>query len=263
MKRNLFRLVVILVFTLPALRVSGAGPVFDETVPPGANYDKADFRLWLPPDTSGIRAIVVLTTGSNGDGRPMAEDAVWQDFASRNKLALIGCRITDKPHEQSFIEEYANASQGSGQALLNALSTYAERTRHPELAAAPLLLWGMSAGGEFNYEFTAWKPERVAAFVVNKGGIYYTALTSRASRNVPGILFTGGKDLQSRIRTITGLFEVLEKHAPLVSALKAGRVKVLKDKSNHLAFFDIQSGFVEVLNNRVTVLVEGASSIEK
>jgi len=62
---------------------------------------------------------------------------------------------------------------------------------------------------------------------------------------------------------ITGLFEVLEKHAPLVSALKAGRVKVLKDKSNHLAFFDIQSGFVEVLNNRVTVLVEGASSIEK
>jgi F-type H+-transporting ATPase subunit epsilon len=62
---------------------------------------------------------------------------------------------------------------------------------------------------------------------------------------------------------ITGLFEVLEKHAPLVSALKAGRVKVLKDKSNHLAFFDIQSGFVEVLNNRVTVLVEGASLIEK
>jgi hypothetical protein len=66
----------------------------------------------------------------------------------------------------------------------------------------------MSAGGEFNYEFAAWKPERVAAFVVNKGGIYYTALTSRGARNVPGILFIGGKDLQSRINTITGLFEV-------------------------------------------------------
>jgi hypothetical protein len=66
----------------------------------------------------------------------------------------------------------------------------------------------MSAGGEFNYEFVAWKPERVAAFVVNKGGIYYTALTSRAARNVPGILFIGGKDLPSRINTIIGLFEV-------------------------------------------------------
>lgn len=62
---------------------------------------------------------------------------------------------------------------------------------------------------------------------------------------------------------ITGLFEVLDKHAPLVSALKAGKVKVLKDKSNPLAFFDIQSGFVEVLNNKVIVLVEGATASEK
>lgn len=60
----------------------------------------------------------------------------------------------------------------------------------------------------------------------------------------------------------SGSFEVLEKHAPMVSALKAGKVKVLKDKQNHLAHFEIQGGFVEVLNNRVTVLVEGASAIE-
>lgn len=60
---------------------------------------------------------------------------------------------------------------------------------------------------------------------------------------------------------ITGLFEVLDKHAPLVSALKSGRVKVLKDKNNHLANYDIQSGFVEVLNNKTTVLVEGAAIV--
>ena len=67
---------------------------------------------------------------------------------------------------------------------------------------------------------------------------------------------------------ISGSFEVLERHAPLVSALKAGRVKVIKDKPlgstapNNLAFFDIQSGFVEVLNNNVTLLVEGAVPVE-
>lgn len=61
---------------------------------------------------------------------------------------------------------------------------------------------------------------------------------------------------------VSGSFEVLEKHAPLVSALKAGRVKVLKDKNNHVTFFDIQGGFVEVLNNKVTVLVEGAVAVE-
>ena|SRR5687767_1918308 len=61
---------------------------------------------------------------------------------------------------------------------------------------------------------------------------------------------------------ISGSFEVLEQHAPLVSALKAGRLKVLKDKQNHFANFDIQGGFVEVLNNKVTVLVEGAIAID-
>ena len=61
---------------------------------------------------------------------------------------------------------------------------------------------------------------------------------------------------------IAGSLEVLEKHAPLVSALKAGRLKVLKDRNNHLSYFDIQSGFVEVINNNVTVLVEGAVPVE-
>ena len=61
---------------------------------------------------------------------------------------------------------------------------------------------------------------------------------------------------------ITGLFEVLDRHAPLVSALKAGRLKILKDKNTHVSFYEIRSGFVEVLNNTVTVLVEGALPIE-
>ncbi len=55
----------------------------------------------------------------------------------------------------------------------------------------------------------------------------------------------------------TGLFEVLDKHAPMVSSLKAGKLKILKDKSTTM-LFTIQSGFTEVLNNKTTVLVEGA-----
>ena len=61
---------------------------------------------------------------------------------------------------------------------------------------------------------------------------------------------------------ISGSFEVLEKHAPLVSALKAGRLKVLRDKQNNFTHYDIKGGFVEVLSNRVTVLVEGAILVE-
>ena len=58
---------------------------------------------------------------------------------------------------------------------------------------------------------------------------------------------------------ISGSFEVLEKHAPLVSALGAGNVKVLNDKSgNNNTIYKINGGFMEVINNRVVVLVEGA-----
>ncbi len=59
---------------------------------------------------------------------------------------------------------------------------------------------------------------------------------------------------------ISGLFEVLDKHAPLVSALGKGNLKILIDKSS-VENYTIQSGFVEVLQNKVTVLVEGAIAI--
>ncbi len=56
-----------------------------------------------------------------------------------------------------------------------------------------------------------------------------------------------------------GMFEVLEKHAPLVAALRSGNLKILKDKSGgNITNFSIQSGFVEVLHNKMTVLVEAA-----
>ena len=56
---------------------------------------------------------------------------------------------------------------------------------------------------------------------------------------------------------ISGSFEVLDKHAPMVSALRAGRLKVLTDKTATVSYM-IESGFVEVLNNKTIVLIEGA-----
>jgi dienelactone hydrolase len=198
----------LLALTIVALASPAIGATFDESAAPGLNYDKAEFRLWLPDTAGPIRALVVLVPGSNGDGRGDVDDVFWQRFAAGRHLALVGCRFTDKAHEQMFIEQYVEASKGSGDALLNALTALSKKSGHPEIAMAPVLLWGMSAGGEFNYEFTAWKPERVLAFVVNKGNVYYTALAPAAARRVPGVLFTGEKDLAFRVDAINGLFAI-------------------------------------------------------
>lgn len=194
---------------LPSLALAqGSAATLEDSLPSGQNYAVAQFRFWAPPGAAKVRAVLVLVPGSNGDGRAMAQDTVWQNFATKHNLAIIACRFTDKPHDQSFFEDYISVSQGTGQALLTALDHFAERSKHPEVSGAPFLMWGMSAGGQFNWEFVAWKPERVIAFVVNKGGVYYSALLPKASRLVPGILFTGGKDIEFRTNTINGLFAV-------------------------------------------------------
>ncbi|MBN2175386.1 MAG: ATP synthase F1 subunit epsilon [Bacteroidales bacterium] len=52
-----------------------------------------------------------------------------------------------------------------------------------------------------------------------------------------------------------GSFEILNNHAPLISVLKEGKVKVI-DKDKKTMFFDIKGGVFEVLKNKILVLAE-------
>jgi F-type H+-transporting ATPase subunit epsilon len=54
---------------------------------------------------------------------------------------------------------------------------------------------------------------------------------------------------------IDGLFEILKDHAPLISVLSAGKVKI-EDTQKQTQFFEIRGGVVEVLHNKVLVLAE-------
>lgn len=182
--------------------------ILEDSIPSGKNFKNASFRLWLQQDTRYVRGVVALMPGSNGDGRDWVMDSTWQNFAVHNNMALLGCYYTDNSHDNMDIEEYANVKEGSGKALLDVLAKFAQRTHHAELSNAPLFLWGISAGGEFNYEFACWKPERIAAFVVNKGGVYFTALCSPETRKVPGLFFTGEYDLEFRSEIIEGIFAI-------------------------------------------------------
>jgi len=74
-------------------------------------------------------------------------------------------------------------------------------------------------------------------------------------------LFTGDA-YGIQLPGVSGSFEVLEKHAPMVSALGNGVVKILLDKSGkNNNSFAVRGGFVEVLNNKVTVLLEAVTEV--
>ena len=54
-----------------------------------------------------------------------------------------------------------------------------------------------------------------------------------------------------------GQFGVLNNHAPLITTLQKGQVKIKDDKEAD-QFFEIGGGVVEVLNNKVIILAESA-----
>ncbi len=61
---------------------------------------------------------------------------------------------------------------------------------------------------------------------------------------------------------VSGGFQVLAGHAPLLSAIGIGRLKV-KDRSGSDTMYASGSGFVEVRRNDVSVLVESAERADQ
>ena len=56
---------------------------------------------------------------------------------------------------------------------------------------------------------------------------------------------------------ISGKFELLENHAPIIAALQKGTI-VLSCKNGKKSI-DIEDGFVECIQNKVSVLIVGGS----
>ncbi len=59
-----------------------------------------------------------------------------------------------------------------------------------------------------------------------------------------------------------GSFGMLENHAPMIAALGKGKMKVLKDRNNSSETYEISGGFVEMINNHATVLIEDATALD-
>lgn len=76
------------------------------------------------------------------------------------------------------------------------------------LQAIVVLVPGSNGDGRAMVDVAHGSGQALVGALTDKGGIYYSALVPAAARSVPGILFTGGKDLEFRTNTIAGLFAV-------------------------------------------------------
>lgn len=72
-----------------------------------------------------------------------------------------------------------------------------------------------------------------------------------------GQVFAGEGDSIS-LQGVDGQFQVLNRHAPLIAALAPGQIRIQAAQGETI--FHTKGGFIEVLRNNVSVLVEGAEA---
>ena len=64
-----------------------------------------------------------------------------------------------------------------------------------------------------------------------------------------------GEVARVRLPGSNGLFEILNNHAPIISTLEKGTIRVIDSKHETLKFH-IEGGIVENKNNKIIVLLE-------
>jgi F-type H+-transporting ATPase subunit epsilon len=56
-------------------------------------------------------------------------------------------------------------------------------------------------------------------------------------------------------RSNDGLFEVMDKHAPMLAAIDGGKIKIVEQKDAEPKFFNASKGVMEVKSNLVKILL--------
>jgi F-type H+-transporting ATPase subunit epsilon len=71
----------------------------------------------------------------------------------------------------------------------------------------------------------------------------------------PGETLYSGEASLVKLPGAEGSFEVMQNHAPIIALLQKGKVKV-KDLESRELYFDINGGVMEMLKNKLVILVE-------
>ncbi|MCX6246634.1 MAG: F0F1 ATP synthase subunit epsilon [Bacteroidetes bacterium] len=69
------------------------------------------------------------------------------------------------------------------------------------------------------------------------------------------VLYAGENVHLVQLPGFDGSFEIMNNHAPLISVLRKGKIKV-EVKGDNPVFFEVNGGVIEVLENQVLVLAE-------
>ena len=70
----------------------------------------------------------------------------------------------------------------------------------------------------------------------------------------PDQVIFSGEVVSVQLPGADGYFEILSGHAPIISTLNKGKIRIILENGERQVF-NTNKGFAEVLNNKITVLV--------
>ena len=145
-----------------------------------APAEEVHFDLWIPADIKTVRGVVAIS--GHGSGTPLFKLPELRKLARELGLGLF--LFNGNPVQRGFWPRSL---------LFEQLGEMGRQTGHPELAHAPLFLYGHSNGTGFSAIFTAGAADRVWGWVSMRPGISFQVYQPGAV-GVPGLVIFGEKD---------------------------------------------------------------------
>ncbi|MFC1885796.1 hypothetical protein ACFLZM_01895 [Thermodesulfobacteriota bacterium] len=177
-------------------------------ITPGAedNFRSASFVLRIPEKVKRPSYILVLLPEFNHNGAMLLEQIPWLAFAEETDAAMVACTFKAMDRNKENYVHYAAAQHGSGASLESAIELLDAKNSSHSFKDLPLLIYGISAGGQLAYGFSCYNPKRMIGFAAIKGGYYFPNPVD-GTYSVPGLVVSGEKDLVGRRKAIRTLFE--------------------------------------------------------
>lgn len=138
------------------------------------------FDLWLPEDIGVVRGIVAMS--GHGSGETLYKHPEMRRIARELHLALF--KFVGNPMQRGFWPRSL---------LYERLQAFVGKSKHAELATAPLFLYGHSNGTGFSAIFPATEGHRVWGWVSMRPGTTFQVYQPGAAQ-VPGLIIFGEDD---------------------------------------------------------------------
>ena len=151
------------------------------------------YDLAIPADT--VEQAGVLVIFERGDSRLVYEDMRIRELTFDLHLASV---FAYECNAKSYGDLQSDASKGPARALTTALAQLAVTSRRPELATAPVYLYGFSAAGALSMTMAEALPDRIAGAISYAAGSAYLNIEdlriSSQTARVPMLMMANAQD---------------------------------------------------------------------